>query len=129
MPSESCNSTMVKATGLMFSLFNIREVPFAMPPCIQYILHGLTRVLLCVPFIFAHHKRCRFCGRHTMASISNGNLRDLDLVLYSLPSNVEPVESFKHHLYCISFWNKKQWQLFLEALISYQLWDDIVLLW
>jgi len=25
--------------------------------------------LLCVPFIFVHHEKCRFFGRHVMASI------------------------------------------------------------
>jgi len=67
MPSDSHNSTMAKATDLTFSLFDIasaREVPFAMPMYIQCILHEVTRALLCVPFIFAHHERCRFCGTH-----------------------------------------------------------------
>jgi len=34
MPSDSRNSTMAKATGLIFSLFNVtsaQEVPFAIP--------------------------------------------------------------------------------------------------
>jgi len=69
MPSDS---TMAKATGLIFSLFDIalaREVPFAIPLYIQCILHGLTMALLCVPFIFVHHEKCRFSGRHVKASI------------------------------------------------------------
>jgi len=76
MPSDSRNSTMAKATGLIFSLFNVtsaQEVPFAIPLYVQYILHGLTMALLCVPFIFVHHKKCRlhvmafFCYRnHTL---------------------------------------------------------------
>jgi len=73
MPSDSRNSTMAKATDLIFSLFDVaslREVPFAMPLYIQSILHGFTRALFCVPFIFAHHERCRFCGRHVMASMN-----------------------------------------------------------
>ena len=56
MPSEQYNSIMAKATGLMFSLFDVasaREVPFDMPQCVQYIFQGLTGVLLCVPIIFA----------------------------------------------------------------------------
>jgi len=57
MPSNLCNLTMAKAIGLIFSLLNVtsaQEVPFAIPLYIQCIFHGLTRVLLCVPFIFAH---------------------------------------------------------------------------
>jgi len=59
MPSDSRYSTMAKATGLIFSLFDItsaQEVPFAILLYIQCILHGLTKALLCVPFIFVHHK-------------------------------------------------------------------------
>ena len=60
MPSDKRNSIMAKATGLIFSLFDItsaRHVPFGMPQYVQCILHGLTCVLLCVPFIFADSKR------------------------------------------------------------------------
>jgi len=45
MPSDSRNSTMAMATGLIFSLFNVasaREVPFAIPLYMQCILHGFT---------------------------------------------------------------------------------------
>ena len=62
MPSDKRNSTMAKATGLIFSLFNVtsaREVPFSIMQYVQCILHG---VLLCVPFIFADSKKCRFGG-------------------------------------------------------------------
>jgi len=70
MPSDSRNLTMAKDTGLIFSLFDIasaQEVPFAMLLYIQCILRGFTRALLCVPFIFAHHERCQFYGKHMMA--------------------------------------------------------------
>ena len=66
MPSDKCNSIMAKATGLIFSFFNItsaREVPFGIPQYIQCILHGLTSVLLCLPFIFADSEKCQFGGR------------------------------------------------------------------
>ena len=56
MPSDKCTSITAKATGLIFSLFDIasaQEVPFGIPQYIQCILHGLTSVLLCVSFIFA----------------------------------------------------------------------------
>ena len=56
---------MAKATGLIFSLFNIawyREVPFGIPQYIQCILHGLTGVLLSVPFIFTDSEKCQFSG-------------------------------------------------------------------
>jgi len=52
MPSDLRNSTMAKATGLTFSLFNIasaREVPFAILLYMQCILYGLTMALLCGP--------------------------------------------------------------------------------
>jgi len=52
MPSYSCNLTMVKTTGLIFSLFNVtlaQEVHFAMLLYIQCILHGLTRALPLCP--------------------------------------------------------------------------------
>jgi len=74
MPSDSRNSTMAKAMDLIFSLFDVasaREVPFAMLLYMQCILHGLTMALFCVPFILAHHERCRFCGRHVMASMNH----------------------------------------------------------
>ena len=54
MPPDKHNSIMAKVTGLMFSLFDValaREVPFGIPQYIQCILHGLTSVLLYVPFI------------------------------------------------------------------------------
>jgi len=56
MPSDKRNSITAKATGLIFSLFDIasaREVPFGTPQYVQCILQGLTSFLLCVPFIFA----------------------------------------------------------------------------
>ena len=65
MPSDKRNSIMAKATGLIFSLFDIasaREMPFGIPQYVQCTLHGLTSVLLCVPFIFADSERYRFGG-------------------------------------------------------------------
>ena len=88
MPSDKRNSITAMATGLIFSLFNItsaRQVPFGIPQYAQCILHGLTSVLLCVPFIFASSKKCRFGGsryfldflrslaEHLMTSLRNGN--------------------------------------------------------
>ena len=63
MPSGKCNSITTKATGLIFSLFDValaRQVPFGIPQYVQCIIHGLTSVLLCVPFIFADSEKCRF---------------------------------------------------------------------
>ena len=63
MPSDKCNSITAKAAGLIFSLFDVasaRQVSFGIPQYVQCILHGLTSVLLCVPFIFADSKKCRF---------------------------------------------------------------------
>jgi len=74
MPSDSRNSTMAKAMGLIFSLFDVtsaQEVPFAIPLYIQCVLHGPCTALLCVPFIFVHHEKCLFSGRHVMACIKS----------------------------------------------------------
>ena len=63
MPSDKHNTIMTKAMGLIFSLFNLtlaQEVPFGISQYVQCILHGLTGVLLCVPFIFADSKKCQF---------------------------------------------------------------------
>ena len=65
MPPDKCNSIMAKAMGLIFSLFDIalaQEVPFGMLQYVQCILHALTSVLLCVPFIFADSEKCQFGG-------------------------------------------------------------------
>ena len=65
MPSDKYNSITAKAMGLIFSLFDVasaREVPFGIPQYVQCIIHGLTSVLLCVPFIFADSEKCRFGG-------------------------------------------------------------------
>jgi len=70
MPSEKRNSITEKAMGLIFLLALSLDVPFGTPQYMQYILHGLTRALLCVPFIFVHHEKCQFCGRHVMASMN-----------------------------------------------------------
>ena len=63
MPSDKRNSITAKATGLIFSLFDVtsaRQVPFGILQYVQCILHGLTSVLLCVPFIFTDSEKCRF---------------------------------------------------------------------
>jgi len=51
---------MAKATGLIFSLFDVasaREMPFGIPQYVQCILQGLTRILFGVPFIFADSEK------------------------------------------------------------------------
>ena len=77
MHSDKRNAIMAKATGLIVSLFDVasaREVPFGIPQYVQCILHGLTSVLLCVPFIFSDSKKCQFGGSTCMmASLQNGN--------------------------------------------------------
>ena len=63
MPSDKRNLITAKATGLIVSLFDValaRQVPFGIPQYVQCLLHGLTSVLLCVPFIFADSKKCQF---------------------------------------------------------------------
>ena len=63
MPSDMRNSITAKATGLIFSLFDVvsaRQVLLGIPQYVQCILHGLTSVFFCVPFIFADSEKCRF---------------------------------------------------------------------
>ena len=63
MPSDKHNLITANATNLMFSLFDVgsaEDVPFGILQYVQCILHGLVRVLLCVPFMFADSKKCRF---------------------------------------------------------------------
>ena len=66
MPSDKCNLITAKATGMIFfSLLDVASaghMPFGILQYVQCILHGLTSVLLCVPFIFADSERCRFGG-------------------------------------------------------------------
>jgi len=60
MPSDVRNSITAKTIGLIFLLLDIAsflDLPFAMLLYMQCILHGLTMALLCIPFIFAHHKK------------------------------------------------------------------------
>ena len=52
---------MAKAKDLILSLFDValaQEVPFGILQYVQCILHGLTGVLLCDPFIFADSEKC-----------------------------------------------------------------------
>ena len=54
-------SITAKATDLIFSLLDVasaQQVPFGIPQYIQYMHHGLTFVLLYVPFISADNVRC-----------------------------------------------------------------------
>ena len=63
MSSYQRNSIMAKATGWIFSLFDVtlaREVPFGIPQYVQCTLHGISGVLHCVPFIFADSEKCQF---------------------------------------------------------------------
>ena len=69
-PSGKRNSIMAKAMGLIFSLFNValsQDVPFGTPQYVQCTHHGLTFVLLCVPFLFADSPRCQFAVAQCMA--------------------------------------------------------------
>ena len=62
MPSAKHNLTMDKATGLIFSLFDVtlsQDMPFRQPRYVQCMYHGLTFVLFCVPVLFAD-ARCQF---------------------------------------------------------------------
>ena len=62
MPPAKYNSTMNKAKGLIFSLFDValsRDVPFHQPQYTQHMHHVFAFVLLCVPVIFAYSASCR----------------------------------------------------------------------
>ena len=72
MPSDKRNLITTKTTGLIFSLFDVAStllVPFGIPQYTQCILHGLTSVLLCVPFIFADSTRYQFAVALHVASM------------------------------------------------------------
>ena len=63
MLSDKRNSIMAKVTGFIYSLFDVasaRQVPFGIPQYVQCILHGVSSILLCVPFIFADSEKHRF---------------------------------------------------------------------
>ena len=65
MLSDKHNLMTAKARGLIFSMFDValaQQVPFGIPQYVQCILHGLTSVFLCVPFIFADREMCQFGG-------------------------------------------------------------------
>jgi len=48
--TDDFGPTMAKATGLLFDVTSARKVHFTIPLYIQYFLHGLASVLLCIPF-------------------------------------------------------------------------------
>jgi len=54
---------MAKATALTFAVQHTlaQEVPFCVSEYVQHILHELTSILLCVPFIFAD------CGKKSQS--------------------------------------------------------------
>jgi len=54
---------MAKATSL-FDIASAWGVPFGILQYIRYILHGLTSVLLSVPFMFTNGKKCQFGRKH-----------------------------------------------------------------
>jgi len=61
MPTDYRNLITAKATGLIFSLFDVtsaREVPFGISQYVQCILQRLTSVLFCVPLIFVDSEKC-----------------------------------------------------------------------
>jgi len=65
MPSEQHNSTMAKATALIFSSFDVslaQEVPFGIPQYTKSILNGHTSVLLCVHSSLLTKKNVDFVG-------------------------------------------------------------------
>ena len=54
---------MDKAVWLISSLFDVassQDVQFCQPQYVQYMHHGLSFVLLCVPILLSGNARCRF---------------------------------------------------------------------
>ena len=98
MPSDQHNSIMVKATSLIFSLFDVasaQEVPFGIPQYVQCILRGLTSVLLCVPFIFADSEKHKFGGCTCWLPLHN----EKSTVLFIVATFITEV-LFKQFLIC-----------------------------
>ena len=65
MPSDKHNSIMAKATGLIFSLFNVAsagQVPFGIYRSMDNAFSMDLPVSSFVPFIFADSERCQFGG-------------------------------------------------------------------
>ena len=63
MPSDKHNLVTAKAMGLIFSLFDVisaQQVSLGILQYIQCTHHGLTFVLLYVPYLFADNPRCQF---------------------------------------------------------------------
>ena len=77
MRSDKHNSITAKDMGLIFSLFDVtsaQQVSFGILQYVQCILHGLTSVLLCVPFIFSNVQQEVLIWRQRVtASLRNGN--------------------------------------------------------
>ena len=72
MHSGKRSSITAKAIGVIFSLFDVvpsRDVPFVIPQYVKCMHHGLTSVLLCVPFLFADSPRCPFVVVRCVASL------------------------------------------------------------
>ena len=74
MPSGKHNSIMAKGTGLIspFDVTSSQDVPFGIPQYVQCTHHGLTFVLICVPFLFADSPKVSFHSS-AMHMFVNGN--------------------------------------------------------
>jgi len=126
MPSNQHNSTMAKATGLIFSPFDItlaQEVPFGIPQYTQGILNGLTSVLLCVPH----------------SSLLTAKSVDFVVGTWWLPFTMEIIHIYQFQYFTTNIWLPVMFQacrkpptlavlvlmiIILEALIVYKLQYD-----
>ena len=108
MPSGKRNSITAKAMGLIFSLFDVassQDMPFGIPKYVQCTHHGLTFVLLCVPFLFADSPKYQFgvarcmvslqyvCKRESSAfSVVTGLIAEMILTLFFICNAVKQAE-------------------------------------
>jgi len=60
MSSDKRNSIGYGLDLLLFNVASSLDVPFGTLQYVQYILNGLTRALLCVPFNFSHNEIYQF---------------------------------------------------------------------
>ena len=77
------NLITAKAMGLIFSLFDItlsQDVPFYQPQYVQCMHHGLSFVLLSVPFVVADSPRCQFAVAQCMTGLISETILTLSFV-------------------------------------------------
>ena len=73
-------------------------MPFGIPQYVQFILHGLASVLLCVQFIFSDHGKCWFVITHDRF-LCNRNCSYISLrLLWSLITEVRTFQNSSRYI-------------------------------